>query len=70
MGHGDGARAGAAGSPARPSQAQRPHPVVTTPQPTSRFLLFPAPVRSDVTAVILVLFLFCRLPWSWAPAPP
>lgn len=55
MGRGDGTRAGAAVSPARPSQAKRPHPTVTTPQPTSRFLLFPAPVRSDVTAVILAL---------------
>ena len=69
MGHGDGARAGAAGSPAGPSQAQRPHPMVTTPQPASRFLLFPAPIRSDVTAMILVLFLFCWLPWSPAPVP-
>ena len=55
MGHGDGTGAGAAVSPALPSWVKQPQPVVTTLQPVSRFLLFPAPVRSDATAVFSAL---------------
>ena len=51
MGHGDCTGAGAVVNPALPSRAKRSQPVVTTLQPASRFLLFPAPVRSDVTAM-------------------
>ena len=42
MGHGDGTGAGAAVSPALPSQAKRPHPVVTALQPVSPLSALPS----------------------------